>query len=132
MPSSSASTRSSTPSSTAGAIIIRASCPPPTTPTRSAMNVPSVALCPPIIAQALSPCSTRWIRRGRRGGHRRDRLRVAVSEDLVDLDLVDERLVHERDARDVRHPQRLIDPVGQRERSGAPHPLDEPRRSCTV
>lgn len=36
-PSPSASTRRSSPSSTAGAIIIRASCPPPITPTRKAM-----------------------------------------------------------------------------------------------
>ena len=49
MPGSSASTRSSMPISTAGAIIMRASCPPPTTPTFS-----DIALLPssPIFAHA--------------------------------------------------------------------------------
>ena len=55
----------------------------------------------------------------------RQRLRVAVREDLIDFDLVDEGLVHERTLGHIGQAQRLIDAVRQHERAGSPHALQQ-------
>src|SRR5690606_40830888 len=54
------------------------------------------------------------------------RLRVAVSEDLVHLDLVGEHLVHEIDAGDVHQAQGRVDAVAQGDGARTPGALDDP------
>src|SRR5690606_20011045 len=108
MPSCSASTRISRPSSDAGAIIIRASCPPPITPTRLVM---------PLFCQLSAV--------GAHVGVGRRLLRLSVRQDLADLDLVAQRLAHE--TRRVHALQRQLDAArAEDQRAAAEEPLDGP------
>src|SRR5690606_40038075 len=99
MPWSSARTRRSIPSSTAGAIIILASCPPPITPTRTVIRFLSSV---PISSGTILPHPKMRVSSARGIGPAvgvRAGLGVTMREDLIDLDLIRQHLVHEIHAR---------------------------------